>query len=108
MPKLITDAKYEAYLLHFLMITRQLADLSKCLLKIIRLPFRADGEKYDKLLEGYKRHAQTELADITSFVRYLCNALGLSFEETLHLGVDRKKEKEKDFRTRHPDEHWIG
>jgi hypothetical protein len=91
----------------YAMLSRELANLSKCLLHIIRLPARAEGEKYDSLLIGYKAHAQTELGDIIHKIKRLCAVLGLSFEETVQLGNERGEEKEKQFSKRYPEEKFI-
>jgi len=106
--ELIFTELHEALFLHYIMLTRQLAKLSDSLLHIVRLHNRAkDAQQKKALFEGYRRYAQTELADSNLQIKQLCRHLDLSFEETVKMGDERDKEKKAEFQKKYPNESWI-
>lgn len=107
MPKVITTELHEKLMLHYMLLTRQMAKLSDSLLHIIRLDSRATGEKKKSLFNGYRAYAQTELADTICQVKKICEDLGLSYKETEKMGDERDKEKGVEFFRRYPNEPWI-
>jgi len=108
MPRFIFTDLHEKLIMHYMMLTRQETKLSDSLLHLIRLHTRVKTEKEMKVLfEGYKRYAQTELADSIFQIEKLCECLGLSFEETISMGKIRDKEKRQEFGKRYPNDSWI-
>lgn len=107
MPSVILTDEHERLELHFNLLVRQMAGISKCLLKIYRLHKRTQGDEYEQKLNGYKGFTQTELADAIQHCRIIGDILGLSFEETVRLGEERYLEKKKEFQRRYPKEIWI-
>ncbi len=107
MTKVIVTEIHEKIMLHYMLLTRQMAKLSDSLLHIIRLDSRATGEKKISLFNGYRAYAQTELSDVICQVKKICDDLGLSYRETEKLGDERDKEKGEEFFKRYPNEPWI-
>jgi hypothetical protein len=100
--RVITRAKDERLLLHYMLLVRQIAKLSDSLLHLIR------SKRVDKAREnGYKRYAQTELSDIIMQVKKICDILELSHCETIDMGVIRYQEKEEEFTKKFPGEVWL-
>jgi hypothetical protein len=89
-------------MLHFNLLTRQLAALSTCILNILRVPY------FPQRSEGpYIQYASTELADMTSHIEQFCDLLGLDFEAVVTLGRERRAEKKADYERRYPGVPFI-
>lgn len=107
MTKVIVTEIHERLMLHYMLLTRQMAKLSDSLLHVVRLDSRATGEKKELLFKGYRAYAQTELSDVICQVKKICHDLGLSWIETERMGDERDKEKGAEFAKRYPNEPWI-
>ena len=107
MTKVIITEIHEKLMLHYMLLTRQMAKLSDSLLHIVRLDSRAEGDKKKILFNGYRAYAQTELSDVICQVKKICSDLGLSYEETERMGDARDREKGAEFLKKYPNEPWI-
>lgn len=103
--KVIFTERDEALVLHYMMLTRQMTRLADCIQHILRLRTRDDSD--GKLFKGYAAYAQSELSDVFAQGKKICEILGLSFEETVQLGILRDEEKRVEFLNRYPTESWV-
>lgn len=105
MAKVIFTETHEELALHYMLLVRQIARLSDCLLHIIRLHTRGDED--GKLFRIFRVYAQSEIGDIICHCKKLCEVLNIPYDETEKMGDFRDKEKQKDFNKRYPNEYWI-
>jgi len=91
---------HEDAMLLLLLLTRQVGAISDC----IRHLGRANTN--DELL-GWRAHLETELADIESIDRKLCNLLDLDPDRVRILGTIRDAEKKREYLKRHPGRKWV-
>ncbi len=109
--KIIKNRRDEKLVFAYIMLTRQATRLADCLTHIIRLPTSNDGKAVheSKILDfkGFRAYMQTELSDVLCQAKKMIEILGLDFDETLKMGLQRDIEKKTEYLKKHPNEEWI-
>ena len=105
--KIIRTARDEQLVVHYMMLTRQMTKLSDCITHIMRLSTQEDQKHKGIDYNGYRAYAMTELADVFCQTKKLCEILEVDPMQTYVLGIERDKEKKREYLESHPKDEWI-
>lgn len=106
--KRIFNERDEALAIHYMILSRQSAELSAALMHIFNLQTKQEPiEDKEKEFRGHRASAKIVLGDMLCQIEEICKILDLNFEEVKKIGSEKNQEKREEFLKKHPDGKWF-
>lgn len=100
----VIGPKEEALIMHFLVLVRQMAELSSSIEGILKSEDKEETERW----RGYRSELKISLADSVCQIRRLCQTLKIDLLcELVPLGEERNQMKREEYRRKYPDGAWY-